>query len=70
MRQMSNWEYLTKFGAEVGDVTYHIKFRIVGLESEEMKERKYPIQFELYLDEEWPEALEKQECEVCLNNSI
>ncbi|CAK57345.1 unnamed protein product (macronuclear) [Paramecium tetraurelia] len=63
IRQLSDWEYLTKFGAEVGDVTYHIKFKLVGLESEEMRERKFPIQFELYLDEEWPEALEKQECE-------
>ncbi|CAD8195723.1 unnamed protein product [Paramecium pentaurelia] len=63
IRQLSDWEYLTKFGAEVGDVTYHIKFRIIGLESEEMRERKFPILFELYLDEEWPQALEMQECE-------
>ncbi|CAD8185312.1 unnamed protein product [Paramecium octaurelia] len=63
IRQLSDWEYLTKFGAEVGDVTYHIKFKLVGLESEEMRERKFPILFELYLDEEWPEALEKQSCE-------
>ena len=34
-----------------------------------MKERKFPILFELYLDEQWPEVLEKQECEVSEINS-
>ncbi|CAD8212532.1 unnamed protein product [Paramecium octaurelia] len=63
IRQLSDWEYLTKFGADVGDVTYHLQFRIVGLESEEMRERKFPILFELYLDEQWPEVLERQDCE-------
>ncbi|CAD8111943.1 unnamed protein product [Paramecium sonneborni] len=63
IREMSDWEYLTKFGAEIGDFTYHIKFRIIGLESQEMKEKTFPILFQLYLDEEWPEALERSECE-------
>lgn len=68
--QLNDWQYLTKFGAETGEVFYSLtycnlhwlRFRIKN--AEETDGRTIPMQYELYLDEEWPNALAKSECEV------
>ncbi|CAD8096013.1 unnamed protein product [Paramecium sonneborni] len=61
IKQLRDWHYISKFGAETGEVFYSLKFRIKN--ADENDERTIPIQYELYLDEEWPNALEKSECD-------
>ncbi|CAD8191260.1 unnamed protein product [Paramecium pentaurelia] len=61
IKSLKDWHYISKFGAETGEVFYSLTFRIKN--ADENDERTIPIQYELYLDEEWQNAIEKSECE-------
>ncbi|CAD8096242.1 unnamed protein product [Paramecium sonneborni] len=60
-QQLQDWHYISKFGAETGEVFYSLTFQFK--DADENDERTIPIQYELYLDEEWPNAIEKSECD-------
>lgn len=58
------WQYLTKFGFERGTGTFSVRARVSDpLQSHtEDSGREFPVEFTVFLDIEWPEALKIEEC--------
>jgi hypothetical protein len=56
------WQYLTKFGMDIGSGNYTLKARLQKGPRDSSPGKMYDLQLNIYLDETWEEGLYKNDC--------